>query len=34
MIKLVRVARLQFLIVSLAIFVFGALWAVLLGAKF
>jgi 1,4-dihydroxy-2-naphthoate octaprenyltransferase len=30
-IKLLRVARLQFLIVGLALFVFGALWAVLLG---
>jgi hypothetical protein len=34
MIKLLKVARIQFLIVGLALFVFGALWAVLLGATF
>jgi len=34
MIKLFKVARPQFLIVGLTLFVFGALWAVLLGAVF
>ncbi len=34
MIKLFKVARPQFLIVGLTLFVFGALWAVLLGAFF
>ena len=34
MIKLLRIARLPFLIVGLALFVFGALWAVLLGSIF
>jgi 1,4-dihydroxy-2-naphthoate octaprenyltransferase len=34
MIKLLRVARPQFLIAGLALFVFGASWAVLLGASF
>lgn len=33
-IKLLRVARLQFLIIGLALFVFGALWAVILGSYF
>lgn len=34
MIKLLKVARPQFLIVGLTLFVLGALWAVLLGASF
>src|SRR5512141_2324015 len=34
MIKLFKVARPQFLIVGLTLFVLGALWAVLLGAVF
>ncbi|MGZ6346342.1 MAG: prenyltransferase [Anaerolineales bacterium] len=34
MTKLFKVARLQFLVVGLALFVFGALWAVLLGSYF
>ena len=34
MIKLLKIARLQFLISGLALFVFGALWAILLGAPF
>ena len=34
MTKLLKVARLQFLIVGIALFVFGALWAVILGSDF
>jgi hypothetical protein len=34
MTNLFRVARLQFLVAGLALFVLGGLWAVLLGAAF
>jgi hypothetical protein len=34
MTKLLKVARPQFLIAGLALFLFGAAWAILLGATF